>query len=81
MPTTTVAAWAEPGTVSLVMYSLFLLLRGRAGARLLAKQLKRDRETLADVAMDEFADFVCDHSDWVVPLLESTISEIGRAHV
>ena len=56
------AAWLEPGTVSLLLYSATLLIRGRAGSRLLVRHLRRDKETLADVATDELSDFLCDHS-------------------
>ena len=62
-------AWIEPGTASLFLYCSTLLLRGRTGARVLARHLRRGRETLADVALDEFSDFMCDHPDVLLTVL------------
>lgn len=64
-----VSAWIEPGTASLCLYCSTLLLRGRAGARVLSRNLKRGRETLADIALDEFSDFLCDHPDALLTVL------------
>lgn len=66
MPT---PAWIEPGTASLCLYCSALLIRGRAGARILSRHLRHGRETLADVALDEFSDFMCDHPDALLTVL------------
>lgn len=69
-------AWIEPGTASLCLYCSALLLRGRAGARVLSRRLKRSGETLADVALDEFSDFLCDHPDVLLTVLVLSASAL-----
>lgn len=54
-------AWVEPGTASLILYGVILLARGRAGSRMLARQLRRESETLAELALQELGDFMYDH--------------------
>lgn len=71
-----VSAWIEPGTASLCLYCSTLLLRGRAGARVLSRNLKRERETLADIALDEFSDFLYDHPDALLTVLLLSASVI-----
>ena len=61
--------WIEPGTASICLYCSTLLIRGRAGARMLSRHLKHDKEAVTDVAVDEFGDFICDHPDILVTLL------------
>ena len=74
-------AYMEPGTLSVCLYCAALLFRGRAGSRLLARHLRRDRELLADVAMDEFSDFLCDHTDALLMLLLVSGSIWGPTHL
>jgi hypothetical protein len=71
-------AWVEPGTASLLLYCLALLLRGRAGARVLARSLRRGRDTVADIALDEFGDFLCDHPDALI--FEKKFEVIENCH-
>jgi hypothetical protein len=63
------SAWIEPGTVSLFLYCSTLLLRGRAGTRVLLRHLKHGRDTVTGVALDEFSDFLCDHPDALLTVL------------
>lgn len=63
------SAWIEPGTASLCLYCSTLLLRGWVGARMLSRNLKRGRETLADIALEEFGDFLCDHPDAMLTVM------------
>lgn len=43
----------EPATASVVLYCVALLLRGRAGARLLARRLHGEEHTLSEIALEE----------------------------
>lgn len=61
-------AWIEPGTASLCLYCTTLLFRGRTGMRTLLRQMRREREAVVDVTIEEFSDFLCDH-----PILLLTI--------
>ena len=85
MPATSLAtsptAYIEPGTLSVCLYCAALLFRGRAGSRLLARHLRRDREVLADVAMDELSNFLCDHTDALLMLLLVSGSFWGPSHL
>jgi hypothetical protein len=62
-------AWIEPGTASLCLYCSTLLVRGRAGARILSRHLRHGRETVAEVALDEFSGFLCDHPDLLLTII------------
>jgi hypothetical protein len=63
------SAWIEPGTASLFLYCSTLLIRGRGGARILSRHLWRAKETVTDVALDEFSDLLCDHPDMFLTIL------------
>ena len=62
-------AWIEPGTASICLYCSTLLIRGRSGVRMLSRHLKHEKEAVTDVVMDEFSDFICDHSDTFMTIL------------
>jgi len=76
---TTPTAWIEPGTVSVCLFCVMLLARGRPGSRLLVRHMKRGSETLTDVTADEFSDFLCDHPD-VLLLLLLISAQFSRSH-
>ena len=69
MPLVPPNAWIEPGTASLCLYCSTLLIRGRAGARLLSRNFRYERETITDIALDELSEFLCNHPDLLLTIL------------
>ena len=63
----TVAAWLEPKTVSVGLYFTCALLRGRVAMK--GRGRLRSAVWEPDVLIDEFSDYLCDHTECLLPAI------------